>query len=133
MKSLITPFEDLITECQSIDEFLNTEISDDMYVVTERGNRLAVFIARTGKMLADAKYWLNTETKTEAIEIIKQITSAKYSAKIQNALIESVAKEQQYIVDWCERLNKTATHQLGWCRTLISKAKEEMRLTGTNF
>ena len=37
-------------------------------------------------------------------------------------------KEEQYLVDWCERINRTATHQLEWCRTLIAKARAEMAL-----
>lgn len=131
--NLITDKFQLQTECLQYDSFLNSEISDDMYAVTDRGCRLAVIISRTGKMLADAKYWLNERKRVEVLEVISQIKDNKLSSKIQNALIDSICKEEQYIVDWCERLNRSATHQLDWCRTLISKAKEEMRLNGSNF
>ena len=128
----ISTLIELADECKLIDKEMNTTMSDDMNEAVERGNSLIVYMARTGKMLADAKYHLNAKKKTQAVEIIEKLTSAKYSAKIQNALIDSVAKEEQFIVDWIDRLNRTATHQLDWCRTLISKGKEEMRLTGMN-
>lgn len=29
-------------------------------------------------------------------------------------------------MNWAERSNRSCTHQLEWCRTIISKAKAEM-------
>jgi hypothetical protein len=132
MNGLITSFEDLQKEAYDIQEFTEIQINEDVSVAVERGNMLVIYISRTGKMLADAKYHLNDARKSEAIQLIKQITSSKYSARLQNTLVESIAKEQQYMVDWIERLNRTCTHQMEWCRTLVSKAKEEMRLNGVS-
>ena len=128
---IITPFTDLIDECREIDAYMGITPSDNIEEIVERGNDLIVYINRTGKMLADAKYHLNVIRKAEIMDILKIIIPEKLSAKVQNALIDSVAREQQYLVDWCERLNRTAVHQLDWCRTLISKAKVEMQ-TGIN-
>ena len=124
---IITPFARLIDECREIDAYMGVTPSDNIEEIVERGNDLIVYIARTGKMLADAKYHLNAMRKAEIMEIIKLIVPEKLSAKVQNALIDSVAREQQYIVDWADRLNRTAVHQLDWCRTIISKAKAEMQ------
>ena len=124
---LITPFTDLIGECRTIDEFMGVTPSDNIEEIVERGNALIVYINRTGKMLADAKYHLNIARKNEIMEVLQQIIPEKLSAKVQNALVDSIAREQQFLVDWCERLNRTAVHQLDWCRTLISKAKQEMQ------
>ena len=124
---IITPFSDLISECKQIDEFMGITPSDDIEEIVERGNALIVYINRTGKMLADAKYHLNEARKSEIMDIIKTIIPEKLSAKVQNALVDAIAKEQQYLVDWTERLNRTAVHQLDWSRTLISKAKTEMQ------
>ena len=124
---LITPFTDLIGECRTIDEFMGITPSDNIEEIVERGNALIVYINRTGKMLADAKYHLNKMRKDEIMEVIQQIIPEKLSAKAQNALVDSIAREQQYLVDWCERLNRTAVHQLDWMRSLISKAKSEMQ------
>ena len=124
---IITPFARLIDECREIDAYMGVTPSDNIEEIVERGNDLIVYISRTGKMLADAKYHLNVIRKAEIMDILKIIIPEKLSAKVQNALIDSVAREQQYLVDWTERLNRTAVHQLDWCRTLISKAKSEMQ------
>ena len=122
----------LIAECKAIDEYMGVTPSDDINEIVERGNDLIVYINRTGKMLADAKYHLNKMRKDEIMEVIQQIIPEKLSARVQNALVDSIAREQQFLVDWTERLNRTATHQLDWCRTLISKAKVEMQTNINN-
>lgn len=122
--------EQILKEAIEIDSFLQTTMSEMAEEAVMRGNDLAVYIARTGKMLADAKYHLSEAKKDEVLDVLRETAkNAKATSKATNALIDSICKEEQYLVDWCERLNRSATHQLDWCRTLISKAKEEMRLS----
>ena len=102
----ITPIDKISNELAAIDSYLNITMSEEVQEAVLRGNDLAVYIARTGKLLADAKV---------------------------NAIIDSLCKDEQYLVDWCERLNRTATHQLEWCRTVISKAKAEMALAPQSY
>lgn len=126
----ITPKDQIATELTSIDSFLNITMSEQAQEAVIRGNDLAVYIARTGKLLADAKYHLNARLKDEVFDTLRDTAKrAGATSKAVNAIIDSLCKEERYLVDWCERLNRTATHQIEWCRTLISKAKEEMRLT----
>ena len=57
----------------------------------QRGNDLNVYVARTGKLLADAKYWLNMAKNAEVIETLKiTAKSASATAKAVNALIDSI-------------------------------------------
>lgn len=129
MNLLITPKEQILQELTDIDNFLNITMSENAEEAVVRGNDLAVYVARTGKLLADAKYWLNQTKNTEVIEMLRETAmNTKATAKAVNALVDSVCREEQYLVDWCERCNRTATHQLSWCVTLISKAKEEMKM-----
>lgn len=123
----MTPFSELKSEANAIYEFMSIPIDDDMQQATEKGNMLAVYINRTGYMLAEAKWYMNNRLNSEAVRIITEITSGKYSAKIQNALIESVCIEERMLVDQIEQLNKTAKYQIEWCRSIISKIKEEMK------
>ena len=119
----------LQSEAQEIQEFLEITMSDNPQEVIERGNDLQVYMARTGKMLADAKYILNEQKKQETMDVVREfIIDQKLSAKVQNALIDGLCKDAQYLVDWIERLNAACTHQLDWCRSVNSKNKEEMRL-----
>lgn len=122
-------FEELTKEAQKIQDFLEITMSDDPQEVIERGSDLQVYMARTGKMLADAKYILNAQKHNETMDIVRDfIIDQKLSAKVQNALIDGLCKDTQYLVDWIERLNASCTHQLDWCRSVNSKNKEEMRL-----
>lgn len=126
-KDIITPFAEIIEECKQMQAFLDITPSDNINEIVERGNELLAYLARSGKLVADADYHLNEMRKSEIMQIIKQIIPEKFSAKVQNALVDSIAKEQKHVALWCDRINRTATHQLDWCRTLISKAKVEMQ------
>ena len=130
----ITPVENIVTELSSIDAFLNITMSEQIEEAILRGNDLAVYIALTGKLLADAKYHLNAKKKTEVFDTLRDTAArAGATSKAVNAIIDSLCKDEQYLVDWCERLNRTATHQLEWCRTVISKAKAEMSLAPQSY
>ena len=49
----ITPTDKISEELAAIDAFLNITMSEDVQEAVLRGNDLAVYIARTGKLLAD--------------------------------------------------------------------------------
>lgn len=130
----ITPTDKISKELAAIDAFLNITMSEDVQEAVLRGNDLAVYIARTGKLLADAKYHLNVKKKSEVFDTLRETASrAGATSKAVNAIIDSLCKDEQYLVDWCDRLNRTATHQLEWCRTIISKAKTEMALAPQSY
>lgn len=131
MNLLITPREQIYEELGTIDSFLNTVMSENAEEAVLRGNDLAVYVARSGKLLADAKYWLNEAMKSEVMQTLTDTAkNAKATATAINALVNSLCREERYLVDWCERCNRTATHQLSWCVTVISKAKAEMQMSG---
>ena len=116
----ITPTDKISEELAAIDAFLNITMSEDVQEAVLRGNDLAVYIARTGKLLADAKYHLNVKKKSEVFDTLRETASR-------------AGATSKAIVDWCDRLNRTATHQLEWCRTIISKAKAEMALAPQSY
>ncbi|MCP3894544.1 MAG: hypothetical protein GY706_07930 [Bacteroides sp.] len=125
----ITPLEHILSELNEIDAFLSISMSDQAEEALQRGNDLAVYVARSGKLWADAKYWLNESMRSEVLDTLRNAAhDTKATAKAINSLIDSLCREQRYLVDWAERCNRTATHQLSWCVTVISKAKEEMKL-----
>lgn len=114
-------------ECEDIQSYLEITISDNIEEIAQRGNDLAVYIARTSKMLADARYHRNKALSTSIVrEMGKQ---ANIPPSVLSKLVDAATFDENYVADWVERLNRTATHQLDWMRTLTSKAKEEMRLS----
>lgn len=127
MNTLITKIEDIKFELEAIQQFLEISISEDMAEVEQRGNELVVYMARSGKLLADAKYHRDEKLNSAIVEELKKILQLAPSTA--NKYIDALTKEENYLVSWSERVNRTCTHQIDWCRTLISKAKEEMRVS----
>ena len=127
MNTLITKIEDIKFELEAIQQFLEISISEDMNEVEQRGNELTVYMARSGKLLADAKYHRDEKPNSAIVEELKKILQLAPSTA--NKYIDALTKEENYLVSWSERVNRTCTHQIDWCRTLISKAKEEMRVS----
>lgn len=131
MNLIITPQQEIADELQVIDAFLNITTSEEIEEITARGNDLAAHIARSGKLLADAKYHLNEKMKDDVFIVLeKTAKQAGATATAINAIIKSLCKEEQYLVDFAERTNRSATHQLDWIRTLIAKARVEMTMAG---
>ena len=127
MNTLITKIEDIKFELEAIQQFLEISISEDMNEVEQSGNELTVYMARSGKLLADAKYHRDEKLNSAIVEELKKILQLAPSTA--NKYIDALTKEENYLVSWSERVNRTCTHQIDWCRTLISKAKEEMRVS----
>lgn len=127
MESLITPLEDISFELKAIQDYIETPINEDMNEAELRGNELSVYMARSGKLLADAKYHKDQKQNSAIVEELKKILQLPTSTA--NKYIDALTKEENYMVNWADRINRSCTHQIDWCRTLISKAKEEMRFT----
>ena len=121
---LITPFNDIVKELQEMQSNIEVEISDNIDEAVERGNVLAVYIARSGKLLADAKYHKEKKLRSDVVSEIKQIVKLPPSVAVK--FVDTLVEKENYLMTWADRLNRTCTHQLEWCRTLVSKAKAEM-------
>jgi hypothetical protein len=129
MNLIITPPQEIADELGTIDQFLNITMSEDAEEAVLRGNDLAAHIARTGKLYADARYHLNEKKKSDVFEVLeKTAKQAGATATAINAIVNSLCKEEQFLVDWADRANRTATHQLDWVRSVLSKAKAEMQI-----
>ena len=124
----ITPYNALFSEAKEIQSFAEITVSDNPQEIAERISDCGVYIARTGKMLADAKYHLNSKKREDIMNLIKQIADERLSAKVQNSIIDSLCKDEQYLVGWIERLNRAITHQQDACRSLLSYEKEQLRI-----
>ena len=128
MLDFITPSKDLFAEAKQIQDFCQITPSDNPEEISARIVDCGIYVARTSKMIADAKYHLNLRLKDEAMEVIKKILADnKWSAKVQNSLIESICKEERYLVDWLTELNKAVKYQFEAMRSLLSYEKEQMR------
>ena len=124
---VINTIGELEREAGEIDAYLSALPPGEPSLVIEHGNEVAVYIARTGKMLADARYHLNVEMATTIVrELGKQ---AGCPPSVLKQLVSSSCARASLLVDTIERQNRAATHRLDWLRTVVSHAKEEMRLS----
>lgn len=116
------------TELETMQIFLEMPITEELSAAIDRGNDLAVLIARSGYIMADTKRTLNEKLQGDIMEALRNIAKETpfATSRTVNALIDSLCREERYLFDWAERINKTATHQLEYIRTLISLAKQEM-------
>lgn len=122
-------FEDLRLEADALQDFLETEILDELNSLSERGNMLSVYLARSSKMLADSKYILDSAKYDACINIINKIIGEdlRLAKSIQTGLVDGILKEENYLVEHLTQLNKAIKYQIEWCRTQISKEKELLR------
>lgn len=127
---ILTTPEALSIEAEAIQNYIEVTMSDNLEEARQRATDLSVYNARTGKMLADAKYHLATKMKTEVMQVVQlQAKSSGMTAKTVNAMIDSLCRDEKYLVDWIERLNRATVHQIDMIRTFISLEKEIMRNT----
>ena len=121
-------------EIKQMSDYLNITCSNNAAEIQDRISVLSVYLFRSGEMLADAKKELRRKKSEEIQNTILNIARENcLSAKIQNALLDSIAEDESYLVDKLDRLNASCTHQLDALRTLLSYEKEAMRLNKTGY
>ena len=124
----------LLQEAQQIQDYLDIECSENPEEVLERIRAIMPYISRTAFMLAEAKKALRRKKASEISNTIIDIAKEQcLSAKVQNTLIDSIAEEEAYLVDWLERLNAAATHQVDALRSILSYERENLRITKTGY
>lgn len=131
MNSIITEPSDILFELEAVQQFTEEQFdSENINAIVDRCSELAAYITRTGKILADAKYHRDKKLSDEVTDKLKKLIALPASSA--NKFIDSLCRDENYAVNWAERLNRACTHQLEYGRTLISKAKEEMRTSNFN-
>nr|WP_297167563.1 hypothetical protein [uncultured Dysgonomonas sp.] len=121
-------------EAQQIQDYLDITCSENPEEVLERIRVIMPYISRTAFMLAEAKKALRRKKASEISNTIINIAKEQcLSAKVQNTLIDSIAEEEAYLVDWLDRLNAAATHQVDALRSILSFERENLRITKTGY
>jgi hypothetical protein len=124
---MIATLDELVKEAEGLAVDLTDEIiNDDGNAAAARGSILGSYVARTAKMLADAKYHQDM-AQHNALSLI-YTENPKMPPSIAKDLAQSKCAVENRVVTLIERLNRAATHQYSFCVTIISKAKAEMQL-----
>ena len=91
MELHITSKEDMLRELEEMDAYLNITTTDDAAEITEYGNQVAVYVARAGRLLADAKHHLNTRMKEDTFDALRKTAKqGGATAKAINAIVDNL-------------------------------------------
>ncbi len=119
------------TEMQS---YLEINCSDNVDEIAERLKTLNVYQARAGFLLAEVQKMYRQKRASEISEVIVSIAKENFlSAKAQNALVDSMAQDEAYLVDWIDRIYATTVHQQDVLRSILSYEKEQLRSNNTGY
>jgi hypothetical protein len=104
--------------------------ADNAHACVERLQQCENYMALSGKLLADAKHRLRELEQSAIMQALIQAQQKKMTPSTLNKYIDTLTRDYAYLVDWCDRINRSATHSADFQRTIISKLKEDMRLGG---
>lgn len=123
--------KDLLDEAQVIQDFLEEPVNEEPNALSEKLSMMCVYMARSGNMLADAKYLQDVERDKVFTEYYDEISSMP--ATIASKLIDSKTSDVNYLVNWLERINRACTHQADSIRTIFSYVKENLKMTRNGY
>jgi hypothetical protein len=114
------------TEIKAMQEYLEIEVSEDPTEVCERMRTINVYMARSSRMLAEAKAH---RCKAERDTIAALPDFCNMPANTLKKYLEVCSYEWYEIEDALENLYKTCVHSIDSLRSLLSFSKEDMRLS----
>lgn len=121
----------MLEECKEMQAYLEEKPSDDPNELTERLAMLSVYMARSGDMLAQAKF-MRDDMRGKVFEE-KSLEIATLSPTIASKMIESQTGECNYLVNWLDRINRSCVHQADSLRTIFSYVKENLKMTRKGY
>lgn len=117
--------EELKTKAEKMNAFLQLEVGSEPNDIIDRIEKLSILLSQSGEYLAQAKYLQDTITSSEIMKIIKEGYVEKSSITTVNKLINSLAKEENFLVNSFDRINSAAGKQSMGLVTVLSYRKAE--------
>lgn len=122
----IMPPDKIFALCNEIQGYVEAPYRSDIGSdVEERAVKLEAYMALTGKMLADAKFHVESLMLSTFMQAVEEANKARLQTSTLNKYLDVLCKDYNYLVTWCDRLNRACTHGVEFSRTLISKLKAE--------
>ena len=121
--------EKIDEEVQKMEDFLTEqEISDDPNQWAWRLTVLNAYMARSGSLLALAKY--DQDKQIAEVFIREQKLVSKLPATVATKYVSAMCFDENLLVNRLDRINRDCVHQSDNIRTMISFAKQQMSLEG---
>lgn len=113
-------------ELEEMQSFLEAEYSaDNGAQVQDRFDSLGAYMARSGKLKADAEYHHNSLVESSIMDALKKGYEDRLSASTINKFVEAAARNYKYLLTWADRINRTCTHQHDGLRSVMSTLRSE--------
>lgn len=124
--SNITNPDSIHKELEEMQAFLEAEYSADLPdEVQSRFDSLGSYMARSGKLKADAEWHYNALLESSIIAALRKASQETMSTSTVNKYIESLARDSRYLFTWADRVNRTCTHQHEGMRSVMSTLRSE--------
>lgn len=120
------PLLPIIQEIEEMQSFLETTASDNPKELIERLTDINVYLARSGKLLSDAKAFQDQVSANVYANHMEFISHVPATVAMKFVAAQSVTANQ--LVTWLDRINRTLVHAGDNIRTQISFAKQDMAL-----
>ena len=114
--------EELNKLAEKMQAYLETDLGPDPQHLIDRAELLTILIAKSGQALAEAKFIQDMIINDGLLSAINQGLETKLSPSLVNKFVSSNAKDVNFLVNWLDRINSAATHQLDGIRTKIGRA-----------
>lgn len=116
------------TSLGKMQTYLESPVGQEPAELLERIEFLMIMVAKSGQLLAEAKFQQDGLINAGLLQAMENGLDKKLSPSLITKFVSSNAKEINYLVNWADRINASATHQLDAIRSIVSYKKAELNL-----
>lgn len=120
--------EEIKAKAERMQSYLDLKPGSEPNELIDRIENLLILVSQSGNYLSDAKYHQDGVVNGAIMEALQKAYEEKLSPSTINLFVKTAAKELNYLVNWLDRINATATHQIDATRSILSYRKTEMQL-----
>ena len=116
------------TSLGKMQAYLESPVGQEPAELLERIEFLMIMVAKSGQLLAEAKFQQDGLINAGLLQAMEDGLDKKLSPSLITKFVSSNAKDINYLVNWADRINASATHQLDAIRSIVSYKKAELNL-----
>ena len=120
--------EQLTERSAKMQEYLEKTVPSEPNDIIDRLTYLTQMVAISGQLLAEAKYYQDTIVNGAIMEALQKAYEERLSPSTINKFVTTSAKDKNFLVNWLDRINSSAVHQIDGLRSILSYRKAEMSI-----
>lgn len=120
--------DEILASAKKMQQYLEEKPGSEPNELIERAENLTVLIAKSGKLMADAKHLQESVINGAILDSLQKAYEERLSPSTINLFVKTAARDFNYVVNFLDRINATATHSLEAVRSILSYRKSEMTM-----